>query len=80
MHRHDYLSAASGEPAATLAAALPSAHIIATDLAEEYMDLGRARVAQLGLENVTFQQADAEDLVAFADASFDAVTCSLGVM
>lgn len=74
------LASASGEPAATLAAALPLAAVHATDLTPEFVALGRARLARLGLANVVCEQADAEALGQYADASFDAVTCCMGLM
>lgn len=74
------IAAASGEPALSLAQALPAARITATDISPAYMALGEARVAAAGLGNVAFRVADGERLSDFADASFDAVTISLGVM
>lgn len=74
------VASASGEPAATLASALPSAQVLSTDLAAPYLELGRARAAKLSLQNIAFETADAEDLSKYPDASFDAVTCSLGLM
>lgn len=75
------VAAASGEPSLSLAAALPNAKIIATDLAESYLPLGRAQAEAAGLSNqVSFEAADGENLVKFADNSFDVVTCSLGLM
>lgn len=64
----------------TLAAALPQAQVVSTDLAAPFVELGRARAARAGLPNICFETADAEDLSCYADASFDAVTCSLGLM
>ena len=74
------VASASGEPAASLAAALPRARVVATDLAAPFVELGRRRAARLGLRNLTFEAADAERLAQFAGASFDAVTCSLSLM
>lgn len=74
------VASASGEPALSLAAALPHAQVIATDLAETYLPLGRARAENAGLSNVSFQVADGENLVGFENDTFDAVTCSLGLM
>jgi ubiquinone/menaquinone biosynthesis C-methylase UbiE len=74
------VASASGEPALSLAAALPHARVIATDLAETYLPLGRARAESAGLTNVSFQVADGENLVGFDSDTFDAVTCSLGLM
>ncbi|KAI7836751.1 hypothetical protein COHA_009389 [Chlorella ohadii] len=74
------VASASGEPALTLAAALPQAQLLSTDLAHAFLELGKARAASAGLTNVSFETADAEDLHRYGDASFDAVTCSLGLM
>lgn len=51
------LASASGEPAVTLAAALPDAQVVSTDLAPPFLELGRARAAAAGLTNVEFQTA-----------------------
>jgi ubiquinone/menaquinone biosynthesis C-methylase UbiE len=73
------VAAASGEPALSLALALPEARLISTDLGDSFAGLGRARAAQAGVGGrVEFQTADAEDLRQFGDGSMDAVTCSLG--
>jgi ubiquinone/menaquinone biosynthesis C-methylase UbiE len=75
------VAAASGEPSLSLAAALPNAKIIATDIAENYVPLGRAQAEAAGLsDQVSFEVADGENLSQFDDNSFDAVTCSLGLM
>lgn len=41
------VATASGEPALMLASALPQAHVVATDIAEEFMAPGRARAEQV---------------------------------
>jgi len=75
------VAAASGEPSLSLAAALPKAKITATDLAESFLPLGRAKAEAAGLSNqVSFEAADGENLSQFANNSFDVVTCSLGLM
>lgn len=74
------VAAASGEPSLSLAKALPNASIIATDIAETYLPLGQARAEAAGIYNVKFEAADGENLSQFADASYDVVTCSLGLM
>ncbi|PRW57037.1 methyltransferase type 11 [Chlorella sorokiniana] len=74
------VASASGEPALTLAVALPQAQLVSTDLAHAFLELGKSRAARAGLTNVSFETADAEDLHRYGDASFDAVTCSLGLM
>ena len=74
------IAAASGEPSISLAKALPQAEITATDIAETYVTLCQERVRAAGVKNVSFLAADGENLHQFADANFDAVTCSLGLM
>ena len=54
-----------------IAAAYPEAEVIAVDVAAPMLRYGAARAASLGVDNVTFVQADAADLAAFEDASFD---------
>lgn len=74
------VASASGEPAATLARALPAATLLATDLSPAFVALGRRRAQRLGLPNLRCQRADAEALEAGWEASFDAVTCCMGLM
>lgn len=74
------VASASGEPAATIARALPSATVLATDLAAEFVELGRARAESLRLPNLVCQQADAEALTQFSEGSFDAAVCCMGLM
>ncbi len=72
------LDVAAGNGNATLAAARRFADVVSTDYVGTLLDRGRAR-AQAECLNVTFQQADAESLP-FADASFDVVLSTFGVM
>lgn len=74
------MASASGEPAASLAAALPLATVHATDLTPQFVELGAARAARLGLANMRCQVADGERLEQFGDASCDAVCCCMGLM
>lgn len=69
-------AAGTGVVTAAMAAALPQARIVATDLNPAMLDLAAKRVAS---PSVAFQPADAQALP-FADASFDAVVCQFGVM
>ena len=70
----------SGEPTLALAqAVLPGGTVVASDLVPDYLEAVLKSAADLGLTNVSVQQADAENLP-FPDESFDAVTCRLGVM
>jgi SAM-dependent methyltransferase len=51
------VAAANGEPSATLALALPHAHVVSTDLVPGYLELGRRRAERLGIRNITFETA-----------------------
>jgi ubiquinone/menaquinone biosynthesis C-methylase UbiE len=72
------LDVAAGNGNATLAAARRGARVVSTDYVASLLDRGaeRARAERL---DVTFEVADAEALP-YADASFDAVLSTFGVM
>ena len=53
-----------------IAAAFPEAEVIAVDVAAPMLRYGHARAQSMGITNVTFLQANAEDL-GFEDESFD---------
>ena len=72
------LDVAAGNGNATLAAARRGAQVTSTDYVASLLDRGAERARAERLE-VTFQAADAEALP-FADASFDAVLSTFGVM
>jgi len=72
------LDVAAGNGNATLAAARRFADVVSTDYVAALLERGRERARAEGLD-VTFQQADAEALP-FADASFDVVLSTFGVM
>jgi len=74
------LASGTGDPALALGRRVgPRGSVMATDLVPGALEMtGRAAVAA-GLANVTTRVASMEQLP-FADASFDAVTCRLGVM
>jgi ubiquinone/menaquinone biosynthesis C-methylase UbiE len=69
-------AAGTGVVTAALAAALPDADIVATDLNQAMLDVAGERVSSA---NVSFRQADALDLP-FEDGTFDLVICQFGVM
>jgi SAM-dependent methyltransferase len=53
--------------------------VVGTDLSGEMVDTARRFAAERGVANTRFERADAEALP-FADASFDAAVCGLGLM
>jgi ubiquinone/menaquinone biosynthesis C-methylase UbiE len=72
------LDVAAGNGNATLAAARRWCEVTSTDYVGSLLESGRARALAEG-HKVHFQEADAENLP-FADASFDAVMSTFGVM
>ena len=70
----------SGEPAISIASQLnDTGRVIGVDISAEPLAVARQRATQRKLTNVSFQQADVQRLP-FADATFDRVTCRLGLM
>jgi len=79
-HRVLDLASGTGDPALTLAAQLSKGgHIVLTDLSNRMVDIARDFAARDGVRNASFDTADAHALP-YPDASFDRVTCRLGVM
>jgi len=74
----DVLDVAAGNGNATLAAARRGGNVTSTDYVMDLLDRGAERAAADGL-SVRFALADAEALP-FADASFDVVLSTFGVM
>jgi SAM-dependent methyltransferase len=72
------LDVAAGSGNVAIPAAAAGAHVIATDLTPELIELGRADAAQLAL-TLDWEVADAEHLP-FDDDAFDVVTSCVGVM
>jgi SAM-dependent methyltransferase len=72
------LDVAAGNGNATLAAARRWCDVVSTDYVGSLLARGKARAAAEGLD-VQFEEADAEKLK-FADASFDVVVSTFGVM
>ena len=74
------LASGTGDPAMTLAECVgPTGHVVVTDLAPQMLEIARENALKTGLRNLTFEVVDAHALP-YADASFDRVTCRLGVM
>ncbi len=72
------LDVAAGNGNVTLAAARRWCDVVSTDYVPSLLERGRLRAAAEGL-SVEFKEADAEAL-GFADASFDIVVSTFGVM
>lgn len=71
------VSTGTGEPGLT--AAPKVAQVVATDVAEDMLEIARQNALSRKLTNFEVKLADAENLP-FDDSSFDAVVCRLGVM
>jgi ubiquinone/menaquinone biosynthesis C-methylase UbiE len=69
-------AAGTGVVTGALAAAVPGAEIVSTDLNQAMLDVAATRVSS---SRVSFRQADALELP-FDDASFDLVVCQFGAM
>ncbi len=65
------LGAGLGHNVLPIAAAFPSAEVVAVDVGAPMLRYGLARAKSLGLENITFVQGDAADLKDFPDGGFD---------
>jgi SAM-dependent methyltransferase len=76
---HRVLDVAAGSGNATLAAARRFASVTSTDYVPALLERGRRRADAEGFANITFELADAEALP-YADASFDVVLSTFGVM
>jgi len=72
------LDVAAGTGTSAIPSARRGAEVVATDLTPELLAVGRATAEAEGVE-LTWQTADAEALP-FADADFDVVLSSIGVM
>jgi ubiquinone/menaquinone biosynthesis C-methylase UbiE len=79
-HRVLDLASGTGDPALTVAEQVgPAGHVVVTDLAPQMLDIARNNAARVNLHNLSYAVVDAHTLP-FEDASFDRVTCRLGVM
>ncbi len=71
------IGATVGHSLLPIAAAFPHAEVIAIDLGAPVLRYGLARAKSLGVENVSFVQADGADLSRYADGSFDWVQTTM---
>jgi SAM-dependent methyltransferase len=71
------LASGHGEPARTVATALPRVNVVSTDFSADMVGAATQRCA--GLANVTCSQADIQALP-FEDDSFDVILCCYGLM
>ncbi|HEB80202.1 MAG TPA: methyltransferase domain-containing protein, partial [Rhodospirillales bacterium] len=69
-----------GEPAVSAARRVgPGGSVVATDMSPGMLTVARERAADLGLENITFEEVDGEE-IDFAGRVFDAALCRWGLM
>lgn len=66
-----------GHNAVPLAQAFPDAEVIAVDVARPSLRYAHARAKSMGVNNITFIQANAETLSQFEDQSFDLITTAM---
>lgn len=66
-----------GHNVVPLAQAFPDAEVIAVDVARPSLRYAHARAKALGVENIRFVQANAEQLPQFANESFDLITTAM---
>lgn len=66
-----------GHNAVPIAMAYPDAEVIAIDVSKPVLRYAHARAKALGVNNITFIQASAEDLSRFEDESFDWVQTTM---
>jgi SAM-dependent methyltransferase len=71
------IGATVGQSLLPIATAFPGAEVIAVDLGAPVLRYGLARAKSLGVENVSFVQADGTNLSRYADGSFDWVQTTM---
>jgi ubiquinone/menaquinone biosynthesis C-methylase UbiE len=70
----------TGEPAISIATQLAgTGEVVGIDISEEPLKIAEQRARERQLPNISFRQGDVHSLP-FAAASFDRITCRLGVM
>jgi ubiquinone/menaquinone biosynthesis C-methylase UbiE len=71
------IGATVGHNALPIAQGFQDAHVVAVDLGAPVLRYALARAKSLGVENISFIQADATNLSQFADGSFDWVQTTM---
>ena len=71
------IGATVGHSAVPLAKAFPDAEVVAIDVGAPMLRYGLARAKTMGVDNISFVQADGADLSMFADGSFDWVQTTM---
>ena len=74
------IASGPGEPAASIAQAMPNASVLSTDITKDMTSKAERMAVDRGLRNMKTEIVDMNDLSAFADESFDVVTCCYGFM
>lgn len=72
------IASGPGEPGILIAQEMPGVHVVCTDISVDMVNKARTRSAHLA--NVRCEVVDAQDLSAFADNEFDAITICYGAM
>ena len=62
------------------ASVAPDGEVLGTDISEGMIEVGRQLTAERGVQNVSFERMDAEDMGGLPDVSFDVALCALGLM
>ena len=71
------IGATVGHSAVPLAEAFPDAEVVAIDVGAPMLRYGLARAKTMGVDNISFVQADGADLSMFADGAFDWVQTTM---
>ena len=76
----EMLDLGCGDGTTALPAAERGANVLGVDIAANLIAAAKARAAEAGLQNVSFQQGDATELVDLADEGFDLTLSAFGAM
>jgi ubiquinone/menaquinone biosynthesis C-methylase UbiE len=69
-----------GDGTTAVPAAKTGADVLGVDIARNLVEAGNKRAAELGLDNLKFQEGDATNLAGLPDQSFDLVMSTFGAM